>query len=202
MGTPGCTRRSPPDAPRYSKVKVVSGIIRAWSTRIARRPYRVCHPPVQNVQSFRASPGCTAAVTALSTVAGAYAGASVLGPLLAPAGAAAGAPGGPPGAAAGVAAAEVAGAAAGGAAGHAIAPAVSNIMCSSGTGSGGQSGGSRGGGSGQRENRAFKEAVRRINQDRREPLTPDQVRALHDEIPNQGFSLDEIVEIGKGMFRN
>jgi len=79
-------------------------------------------------------------------------------------------------------------------AGSAAGYVVGNIVCA-------QSGGPRGGGSNQSENAKFAEAVRRIERALGKKLTPDQMRRLHDLISGQGLGLDEIVQLGIGLFR-
>lgn len=50
------------------------------------------------------------------------------------------------------------------------------------------------------QNRQFKEALRRIASRCGRPLSKDDQRRLHDEITKGGYGLDEIVEIGVGLF--
>ena len=56
------------------------------------------------------------------------------------------------------------------------------------------------GGSNTKQNAAFVEAVRRIEAALGRKLTPDEIDRLHREISKQGYTLDEIVGIGLGMF--
>jgi hypothetical protein len=59
---------------------------------------------------------------------------------------------------------------------------------------------SRKGGANQAENAQFAEAVRRIEATLGRKLTPGEIRRLHDEITGGHNSLNDIVQIGLGLF--
>lgn len=58
-----------------------------------------------------------------------------------------------------------------------------------------------GGRNNRQQNRQFKEAVRRIERDLGKKLSRDQIQQLHREISKQGFTLEEIIETGLGLFQ-
>ena len=57
-----------------------------------------------------------------------------------------------------------------------------------------------GGGDRARQNKQFREAVRRINRKLGRRLTRNQIDRLHREISKEGMTLDEIVEWGVTLF--
>jgi RHS repeat-associated protein len=83
-------------------------------------------------------------------------------------------------------------------AGAAVGRTVGSITCMA---SGGSSSGGGGGGNRQ-ENRQFREAVKQIERALGgKELRPDQIDQLHREISKQGYTLQEIIDLGIAMFR-
>jgi hypothetical protein len=54
--------------------------------------------------------------------------------------------------------------------------------------------------SNREQNRQFEEAVRQIERVLRRKLDAAERRRLHDEVTRQGYTLQEIIDIGLAMF--
>jgi len=167
------------------------------------RPITAAAQSIRNFVVAPRDPSCVAGSIALGGSLGGVAGGVILGTGGGVAGGVGGTavfpgPGSVGGAVLGAGAGYAQGTLVGSSTGAMVGGMVGSVACM-GSASGGGGGGG-GGGNNQDQNRAFKEAVKRIERAIGKTLDKDQIRQLHDEITKLGLTLEEIVDVGIALF--